>query len=248
VCLEDALFLTKGVYMKKILILLIVLVFASCASKIAIKVSKTQEVFVDVDIKPSESTKKIVKSLSSIAKDDKQTKNGQNGFQEEKLENIMLEGGVEIISFKRDGNLDTNAKIKFPASSKEIDSSIFNVSEEGSLVLSLSKEKLRNFFSGMSEEQKGYLELLMAPSMQEDDMSSSEYISLIASSYGKKVAGELKHSRIKLYIEVPNTIKNVSVSPKAEYTIKGKVLHLSLPLISFLVMQEPIIINVEYPN
>jgi len=232
--------------MKKILVFFAVLVFASCASKIAIKVSKTQEVFVDLDIKPSESTKKIIKSLSSIEKDSQ--KDDQGAIQDEKLEHVILEGGIEIISFKRTSNFDTSAKIKFPSNSKEIDSSIFNVKKEGALVLSLDRKKLRSFFSGMSDEQKGYLELLMAPSMQEEDMSSSEYLFLIASSYGKKVAGELSRSRIKLHIEVPNTIKNVSVSPKTEYTIKDKVLQLSLPLISFLVMEEPIVINVEYPN
>ena len=228
--------------MKKILIFLTMLIFASCTSKIVIKISKTQETFLDLDIKPSDSTKKIVKSLYSMSKD------GQEDTQDKTLENVVLEGGIEIVSFKMNQNFGASAKVKFLTNSKEIDSQIFNVKKEDALILSLNKEKLKSIFSGIGEEAKGYLELLMAPSMQENDMSTSEYMSLIASSYGKKVAGELKNSRVELHIEVPNKIKNVSISPKSEYSINDNVLELSLPLIHLLVMEEPILINVEYPN
>lgn len=230
--------MTKNI-MKRI-IFAFILCSISCTPKANIKITDSNSVFLSVDVAPSSATKKLLKSLSSFGSD--------SAFleQEEDVSNVETEDGIEIIKLKKTSSLDFSAKLKFSDSSKLLPSMFSFSKEKSNMKFSLDRKTLNSFFSNLANEDKEYLELLMAPSLQEVSMSDDEYIELIASAYGKKIASELKNSFLILSFETPSKIKNVSTSPKMEYEAKDAKVVLSLPLTYILVMNEAITIELDY--
>jgi hypothetical protein len=212
----------------------------SCKPKIAIKVNNREEIFVDVNIVPTESAKKIIRSFSKISSDESIFEG-----KEENIEKFSMDNGVKITKFKNTSSLEVSLSMQFP--STNLTPSIFSVNKkEGSLKFSLDRDKLKVFVENMKDEDKAYLELLMAPSLQGTDTSEREYASLIASAYGNKVANELLSSYIDLVFEMPTTIKTVNTQPNIKYEIKGKKAFINIPITKVLLMNEPILITVNY--
>ena len=98
----------------------------------------------------------------------------------------------------------------------------------------------------IADEDREYLDLLMAPSLQEISMGNEEYIELMANAYGKKIATELKSSILSLSFEAPSKIKKIKTSPKMDYETKETKVMFSIPLTYILVMNEPINISFDF--
>jgi len=212
----------------------------SCTPKANIEITHSNDVFLSIDVVPSPATKKLLSSLSSFGSDSAFSE------KEEEISNVKTDGGIEIIKLKKTSSLDFSAELKFSKNTK-LFASMFNFNQSKStLEFNLNRKTLNSFFSNIATEDAEYLELLMAPSLQEMSMRDDEYIELIASSYGKKVANELKSSFLTLSFELPNKVKNANASPKMVYEMKGSKIVFSIPLTAILVMNEPINIIVDY--
>ena len=230
-------------FMKKKYVFLVffaVVFFVSCTPKIAITVDNQNQIVAELNIKPSLATKKLIKSLSGFAE------GSSFDSEETEIQNEKTEDGMEIIRFKKTSSLELDALLKFP-SSYDLGTGIFelNVAEK-KLICSLDRKKLKAFFENISPQDKEYLELLMAPSLQDDEMSEDEYIALIASAYGGTVAGELKTSVLSLSFQLPKQIKSISITPKYEYKLEGNTAYILIPLQSILVLASPINIVLQY--
>ena len=220
-----------------------VITFAtSCTPKVKIKITDKNEVFVDMDITHTDSTKRLIKSLNNLG--------GDSMFEgkEEDIENIKGDDGVEIIHLKKSSSLDVSAKFKFTDTDKLNSSMLFVNKDEQKLIFMLNRNTINSFFEQMSQEDKEYLDLLMAPSLQNTKMSEEEYIALIASAYGNKVSQELKFSGISLLFEVPKKIKTVQLIPQSPHTINGNRLEVSFPVTKVLVLDQEIKITIDYSN
>ena len=222
----------------KLFFFTIISFFLSCTPKASIKITASNDVFLSVDISPSVATKKLLKSLSSFGAD------STFSDEEEDISNITTEDGIEIIKLKKTSSLDFTAKLRFSHSSN-LFSSMFSFTKN-KLNISINKKNLNTFFANLADEDREYLDLLMAPSLQEISMDSDEYIELIASAYGKKIATELKNSILTLSFEVPSKIKEIEATPKMDYQRQESKASFSIPLTYILVMNEPINISLSF--
>lgn len=217
-----------------------ILCFISCTPRANIKITGANDVFLSIDISPSANTKKLLKSLSGFSSD------SAFSNQEEDISEVKTEDGIEIIKLKKTSSLDFSAKLKFSSLSLASSSMFSFNKEKNSITFLLDRKILNNFLMNLSDEDKEYLELLMAPSFENTFMSDEEYIELIASAYGKKIASELKTSTLILSFETPSKIKKINLSPKMNYETKETKVIFSIPLTYILVMNEPININLDY--
>lgn len=224
----------------KIVLLALALCCISCAPKASIKITNSDDIFISIDITPSSATKKLLKSLSSFGSDSAFSEN------EEDISNVKTDDGIEIINLKKTSSLDFSARLKFSKSAKILSSMFSFNKEKSSVTFSLNREALNSFLLNLANEDKEYLDLLMAPSLQETSMNDDEYIELVASAYGKKIASELKTSILILSIETPSKIKNISISPSIDHEVIEAKAILSIPLTYILVMNEPISISIDY--
>ena len=224
----------------KIILFAIALCCISCMPKANIKLTTSNDVFVSIDVAPSLATKKLLQSFSNL--------NSESAFanQEEDISNVKIEDGIEIIKLKKTSSLDFSAELKL-SPKLEQSLSLFSFNKgKSNIRLLLDRKTLSSFFENLAKEEKEYLDLLMAPSLQDINMSDDEYIELIANAYGKKIATELKNSFLSLSFEAPSKIKKVIASPKIEYEIKNAKAFFSIPLTYILVMNEPIDISLAY--
>lgn len=223
----------------KLFFFTIISFFLSCTPKADIKITASNDVFLSVDISPSVATKKLLKSLSSFGYD------SAFSDEEEDISNITTEDGIEIIKLKKTSSLDFTAKLRFSDSSK-LFPSMFSFNKDKSITFLLNRKILNSFLMNIADEDREYLDLLMAPSLQEISMGNEEYIELIANAYGKKIATELKSSILTLSFEAPSKIKKIKTSPKMDYETKETKVVFSIPLTYILVMNEPIKIDITY--
>lgn len=224
----------------KLILFAIALCCISCMPKANIRLTTSNDVFVSIDVAPSLATKKLLQSFSNL--------NSESAFanQEEDISNVKTEDGIEIIKLKKTSSLDFSAELKLsPKLEQSLSLFSFNKGKSHAKLL-LDRKTLNTFFENLAKEEKEYLDLLMAPSLQDINMSDDEYIELIANAYGKKIATELKNSFLSLSFEAPSKIKKVIVSPKIEYEIKNAKAFFSIPLTYILVMNEPIDISLAY--
>ncbi len=231
----------KQLVMKNIFfIVCAIFLFISCTPKIAVKVDKNSNIVAEIDIKPTLATKKLIKSFSGFAE------GSSSASEEVNIQNEKTKDGVEIIKFKKTASLEVEAIMKFPPSHDAL-SSIFELNQkEKKLICSLNRQKLKSFFDNLSQQDKEYIELLMAPSFQDEKMSEDEYIQIISNAYGNTIANELKNSSVLLEFKLPNKIKNLSITPKSEYKLKGDAVECSIPLSRILVLDSPIDIIIQY--
>lgn len=230
----------KKLYYIKTIFLTVLLCCVSCTPKANIKITNSDDVFLSVDISPSIATKKLLKSISNFGSD------SAFSDKEEDVSNVKTENGIEIIKLKKTSSLDFSAKLKLSKNAK-VFSSMFTFDKKNSNVkLELNRKTLNSFLVNLATEDVEYLELLMAPSLQDSSMNDEEYIELIASAYGKKIADELKTSLLTLSFEAPSKIKNINLSPKMDYETKETKVMFSIPLMYILVMNEPIKIDITY--
>ncbi len=223
----------------KLFFFTIISFFLSCTPKADIKITASNDVFLSVDISPSVATKKLLKSLSSFGYD------SAFSDEEEDISNITTEDGIEIIKLKKTSSLDFTAKLRFSDSSK-LFPSMFSFNKDKSITFLLNRKILNSFLMNIADEDREYLDLLMAPSLQEISMGNEEYIELIANAYGKKIATELKSSILTLSFEAPSKIKKIKTSPKMDYETKETKVMFSIPLTYILVMNEPINIIFDF--
>ena len=121
-----------------------------------------------------------------------------------------------------------------------IKTSSFVTCTNSSLNVTLSPKSMKALYSSMSQDDRSYLDLFMAPVFTGEKMTVSEYYSLIASVYGNELAKEMEKGSIKVSMEVPSgkKIKNarldVGNSSSAKQT-SSKVTF-NIPLLEFLTM------------
>lgn len=223
-----------------IILCVAILFVTSCTPKIKIKLNDKHEVFVDMDIIHTDSTKRLIKSLNNFA--------GDSIFEgkDENIENVKGDDRVEIIHLKKSSSLDVSARLKF-ADTEKLNSSMLVVNKKDQkLILVLNRQTVASFFEQMSEEDKEYLDLLMAPCLQNTTMNEKEYVSLIASAYGNKVSQELNASKLTILFEVPKKIKTVQLEPPSQHKINENKLEVRLPITKILVMNQEIKVTVDY--
>ena len=229
----------------KLKILQIVLMFSllaltSCTPRVKIKLNDKNEVFVDIDITHTDSTKRLIKSLNNLGN------SSMFEGKDENIENVKGDDGVEILRLKKSSELDISAKFKF-SNTSQLYASLFSVDKkEQRMIFSLNRSTINVFFEQISKEDKEYLDLLMAPSLQNTKMSEDEYIVLLANAYGSKVSQELKTSHLYLIFEMPKKIKKVQFTPLSQHKINGNKVEIHLPLTRVLVMNKDIEIIIDY--
>ena len=95
---------------------------------------------------------------------------------------------------------DTNVKITM--TDKKRSSYIFNSGivkfEGGKLAVNLTRKSLEDFYTSSDEQTRMILDLFLAPVFNDENMSESEYLEMLASFYGNPSAKEVETSFVNI--------------------------------------------------
>jgi hypothetical protein len=111
----------------------------------------------------------------------------------------------------------------------------------GSIKIAMDHDSAPGILALISPDIVKYLEALMAPAATGDRMTRAEYLSLAGSFYGKTVADEMAAARIRLSLDFPRPIKQISGG-----TAAGSRALFDLPLVDFLVLENPLVYEVSW--
>ncbi|MCR5217948.1 hypothetical protein [Treponema sp.] len=107
-----------------------------------------------------------------------------------------------------------------------------------SLVVKVSPEILQQTYFSLTDEEKNYMDLLMAPSLTGEVMLPEEYRDLVASVYGEELAEEMWDAKVILNVGCPAGKKiKKALSSRHEISHSEKRASFEIPLVYLLSMQ-----------
>lgn len=182
----------------------------SCSPKISIVIKNNSSVDMGIEIDTGKTVESTIRALGGLD-----------------AENPLFESDLVVKSFSSAGLLvneikyPSSAGISINASSPSLQDALSAApeivrqdnSEKGhSIEIVLNKKNLKDIMSFMPQESMDYIDLLMAPSFTDEQMSQSEYLELIGIVYGKTLEDEMKNAVLELSVKIPGIIKEAKVS------------------------------------
>ncbi|MDR0301821.1 MAG: hypothetical protein LBI04_05855 [Treponema sp.] len=93
----------------------------------------------------------------------------------------------------------------------------------------------------LSVEIAAYLEALMAPLATGEEMTKTEYLELVSSIYSKAISDEIASSQLRASINFPGQITSATGG-----TFSGKKAEFDIPLLELLVLETPLVYEVNW--
>lgn len=174
----------------------VISLFTSCESEIRIRANQNG---VDFTYR-ADSGEGFSDLLFAIGEEE------EGGFNTEVIEAIFAEAGFEKVSAKCTEDKSLIVKGNLPESAKDpiSASGMLSFSVSGNFInFKITKEGLNNFYQNSPETIQNLLDILMGPTFTGEEMSDSEYLDLLASVYGQKLADELAKAKIRIVLESP---------------------------------------------
>lgn len=173
-------------------IILISVLFSSCSSEISLKLMDDNTIEFSMNSNIGKETLNLLKSFS----EDSETV---------VFDTYELKTGLESLFFEKvQVSMPSNSKlhINFHDSGKSIlkHLDILSVSS-AKICFSLTPDKFLAFYNESDDAIKSFLDLLIAPVLNEETMTSEEYFDILSSFYGEEVAGEIKNCTLKIILE-----------------------------------------------
>ena len=190
-------------------------VLTSCSPKISVKASKDGGSEVSFKTGFSELAAKTLRSISGLP---------ENApiFSEDDIKDILTQAGIQ------------KARVRVP-SSMQIESSGFiskipteiakaNIFKQtsNSLSITLGPNQIREVYTRLGDESQAYFDMMMIPTLIGEEMSVSEYRTLLGSMYGPTFANELVDGKLSINLSSPDGKKS-----KTAETSLGEILTLT---------------------
>lgn len=167
-------------------------------------------------------------------------------FDRQKITTSLQKAGISPRSILFPTPASLLLSLEIPAFEGILENALKTETASGELVVSLTKESVNAAVTLMPEDTILYLDLLMAPVFSGESLDEEEYVQLVSSMYGKKIADELAESRFTLTITGNSPVKNATLTGQGQVkTDNGKAVF-SIPLTALLVMAEPITGRVSF--
>jgi hypothetical protein len=215
----------------------------SCAARINGSVSADGSGLFSVEMSLGPRMTSMIRSLNSASgQDDALILDGQA------IAKSMSMEGVTSVSFKNTGPAAVEGEFRIFNINRFLtagDKGGFVTFTQGSNVGSCKIDiNLKNgpvILENLSPEITDYLNALMAPIATGEAMSKSEYLDLVATFYNRNISNEIATSMIHAVIDFPGNISSVKGG-----TFSGKRAVFDISLLDFLVLETPLVCEVEW--
>ena len=111
----------------------------------------------------------------------------------------------------------------------------------GRCTITLSLDSGPQMLSLVSPDVSGCLSVLMAPLATGEVLGKSEYLDLVSAVYGKALAGEIADSVIRASIDFPGQVRSAKGG-----SFSGRRAEFTIPLLDLLVLETPLVYEVEW--
>lgn len=132
---------------------------------------------------------------------------GEEGFSPEVLTEMFESAGFERVSAVCPDKTSFEVKGTLPEAADDplSKAGMLSFSVDGNFIrLNITRETLKFFYNNSSQDIQNIIDMLMSPTFTDDEMTDEEYLDLISSVYGQKLADEISLSTIKFVLESPS--------------------------------------------
>jgi len=111
----------------------------------------------------------------------------------------------------------------------------------GRCLINISRENGPAIIELFSPTIADFLNALMAPLATGEELNRAEYLELVASFYNRAISDEIAASRIRASIDFPSAVTSVRGG-----TFSGRRVNFDIPLVDLLVLETPLIYEVNW--
>ena len=233
-------------YIKTIMFVLIAgLVLTACAPKADVFVQASGDVVVTLDIQTGKTIDALLENAAQFTEEEKAK--SPSIFNIEEIKQQLESKGIKVLNMTTNSIAGINAKIKIMNKDMDSESSFVKTDmKTGLLSLSIGPDNIKEFVNLLSEDDREYIELLMAPAITGEPIGTAEYEELIKAAYGDKLVSDLKKSKFHVSITCPKKIKSIKITPFGHSSKDGNKGIVDIPLSELLCVRDPIFVEVKF--
>lgn len=177
----------------------------SCSASLTVEAKNISETNAEFALDLGNTLSETIKSISQSF--GPEVPQNEPLFTEKDVNNIFSHSdfsGLKI-NLPDEKSLKVNGTLKSSESKnvKGIRTADFVSGTSRSLTVKFTKENLEELYVSLPEDYSTYLDLTMAPVFTDEEMDKDEYISLLETVYGAKLANEIKDAKINLKLKSP---------------------------------------------
>ncbi len=222
-------------------------IVCGCSPSVQIHIDENGSAAWSVHTQMSGVVENMIRGITSLPED-------ASLFDVNGIQDSLMLSGVSSVSVSAAGTSGIDISATFPSLqfTESLAPGLLSIKENeaaGSHVCSFSSspEILGAILKRLPAETSEYIDLLMAPAVTGEQMSETEYVSLISAVYGSAAASELAGAVLSVEITVPASIISAEVSlPTAQTCVSEKTVTFTIPFCSFLSENEQIVFCIQY--
>ena len=230
---------------KKIIFCLIAaVILTACSPKADIFIQDSGDAVITVDVKASSLLESLVENAAGFSEGEK--KENKSVFNIEEIKAELESKHIRVLSMETQGAAGIKTKLKILTGDEAAPPFLKTEPKEGKLSLNIGNADIREFVNLLSEDDREYVELLMAPALTGEELTSKEYEELIKSAYGEKTADELKRAKLRISVTCPKKVQSITVTPLGTGRKEGNKAYIEIPLSKLLSLKNNIFVEVRY--
>jgi len=220
--------------------------FFSCTAKIDGNINANGSAVLSVNMSLGQKMTALIKSMAAAGGhenvqilDGPSISNSMSGSQ-----------GIESVSFRNTSQTAVDGQIKIAKINlflNDVKGKEFINFEQGATggkcVFSINIENSQAILGRLSKDVSDYLNAIMAPAATGEKMTKTEYLELIGSFYNKGISDEIAASKVRVSIEFPGAVTSAKGG-----TFSGKKANFDIPLVDLLVLQTPLVYEVNWKD
>ena len=181
--------------------------FAGCTSEIELELHKDGS----VDVKFSGSAGNAFAALINAANNTGIDSDGQTTvvFDTQQIEYELAQNGFTNVKAVSKAGSDLTVSMTDKTGKSALFSSGVVKVENNKLSASLSPQTLKKFYDKADSQTVQFLDMLLSPVFNDEQMSQQEYLEILESFYGEEIAGEVKDSSFRITLKHPDGTKTV---------------------------------------
>ncbi len=217
----------------------------SCTPKTHVFVQPSGDAVVTIDIESSKVMDTMIANVADFSEEE--LKENTSIFNKEQIKTELEREGMKVLYVKTKSLAGISSKFKiYSKNMKGKDAFVKTDMKKGLLTLSIGPKNINEFVQMLSEEDREYIDLLMAPVFTGEASTEEEYLNDINAAYGPTLAKELKKSKFSVSVTCPKKVRSIEIKPFGKGRKKGNKAYIDIPLTRILCVKEPIYAEVKF--
>ena len=197
---------------------------AGCTSEITLELKKDGSVDVEFSGSAGTAFAALIQSANGMTLSDATSSSASVTFDTKEIEYEMGSNGFsKVKAVSKKGTDLTVSMTDKNKKSAMFTSGIVSV-ENGKLSAQLSPQTLVKFYNSADSQTVQFLDMLLAPIFNDEQMSQEEYLEVIEAFYGEDIAQEMKSSKFRITLKNPDGSQTVQTVPFVKLLTLDEVL------------------------